>query len=904
MADIPGEEELRKVKGKIVDLGNAIDRSSGKWKSFGESVHDAVKQIKDYANEAERLGENDKRTASEQRRFEELAVQLQKTGGAAKVLASVIKEKLVDAFDRLGKKILAVGTSLANWGIDKLTASIKRVYEYQEKWTRAIGEFRTRIGAAGSGMAAASRMAKKWEGTMHALTGQFGQGITQFGDFAEGMGRKLEDADDALTDFGLRVGRTFGLTTEEAAGMTRSMENMGATLDDQKALWGNMADQADKAGLNLGQFSRELIQGRDFMLRFGKAGQKTFIESAAYVRKLGISLKSLEGFYDMTDTFEGATQAASKLNTVFGTTISSMGLMLEQDPGKRFEQVRQALVRQGKDIKNMMPAEIKLISETTGLTVDETNAMKSGDTTLEQHNRKKSKQIDVEKRVKDAMNKTALTMFSFSQAFDKITVAIANAIKPFLQLIGLAGDGNKKFDSFSSVMGAITKRIVGFFNSLAGQNDWMAFMEKAAAKTKEYALMVADFFSPKKIDSTIGTLVDVFKQVWTWSKRILVVWAGFKAFQAFGSIAKSWKDITSSLKQANGASFGVQQAGSDDAFMTGAMTQSVMQPGPKQGMLSGAWGKAKGASKALGGGKMGGIAGGIGGAVAGLAGVMSGEMKISEGVGTAIGSALGGLIGGPVGAAVLGWLGKEGGGLVEKLWNRWKNPAKAAADDKIEETKRKIEEEKAKKAEFESAAKDPTKMVQLQSRDKLATMEKEYSEKQKNLMLMQNSVGLGGKNGVSVKQYKEAQESLENFGRALSDEKNRQKKLETEVAQAAQKHIEADLALAQSETRRAQIMSLSETEAYKTAQTALTKELGGPASEEQIIRRVAAMPVGRTAETARGLFPTGQTNYANRPSTSTPQSQSRTGDVFLDGKLVGQIVEPHVSRSQVRAVNR
>lgn len=880
MADIPGEGELKKVKSRIVDMANALDRASGKAKSFGDRMAEAVKNAEDLANEIERLAEKESRTASENRRFVQLSADLEKTASGARLLNSIIKDKLLETFDRLGKKIIKTGVDLANWGIDTLVSGIKRVYEYQEKWTRAMGEFRTKLGAASATMGAAAKMARQWEGTMHGLTGQFGQGIPMVAEFAEGMKRALKDSDKDLVMFGLKVGRTFGLSSDEVAKTTRSFENMGMSLADQKKVWGTVADEADKAGLNLGQFSKELVSSQGFMLRFGKAGQQVFVKSAAYVQKLGISLKSLEGFYDMTDTFEGATNAASKLNQVFGTTINSLDLMLEQDPAKRFDKVRTAMIRQGKDVKNMMPAEIKMLSEATGLTIDETNAMLKSGETFDQYNKKKAKQIDVEKRVKDAMNKTALTMFSFSQAFDKITVAIANAIKPFLQLLGLAGPdkGQKDFKSFSQVMGALTDRVVGFFNSLAGNNEWKNFMKTAAAKTKEWALYIADFFSPKKIDSTIGKVIEYFKLAVTWSKRILAVWAGFKTIQFFGGIAKQVGNINEALAKVAAAKAQGGAAGSD-AWMASAMTPGVAQPGQGGG---GFFSGAKNLSKKLGGGWGGAGIGLAGGIAAAGAGVATGQMTMTEGVATVLGTTLGGFIGGPVGAAVGGWLAEKGGSYLSKLWDRWKNPEKFAADEKTEKLKREAEEIRAQTEARKKAGGDILAGAQISGQNEIKTLEQQLREKIR---------GYNPTTYIFTEAGRKQKKEIEELMNVLAKKKDEQKKIDAEVAKAAQMRAQADRDLAAAEDRQAAFMSLQGTAEFQAAQSALQKS-GEVPSPDQILARVAAMPRSATTLAAQKQIDERRAslkNYAERPASSTGGQTKQTVhvDMNLNGRKMG-----------------
>lgn len=830
MADIPGEKELRDTRRRVVDFANALDRATGKVASLEGAFREAVKTSEDLANQIDKLASKTERTAEESKKLSKLTMQFEKATSSANVLANVVTNKLSRAFDQLGKKVVKAWTNLASSGIDKLEAGIKRVYEYMERWTRAMGEFRTRMGAASQQMATASKLARQWEGTMHALTGQFGLGIPMVAEFAEGLQRALKDGDKSLALFSLKVGRTFGISSEQVGQMVRSMENLSETSGDQKQFWGQIADQADKAGLNLAQFSQELIHSREFVLRFGKAGQKAFVESAAYVRRLGISLKSLEGFYDLTDTFEGSTKAAARLNTTFGTVINSLDLMLEQNPAKRFEMVRRQLVSQGKEVKNLMPQEIKLISETIGLTVDETNAMLKSGQTFEEYQRQKSKSIDVEKRVKDALNKTALTMYSFSLAADKITVAIANAIRPFLKLIGLAGKGDKDFHSFGEVMEGITQKAVSFFDALGKNRQFQDFLERMAGGVKKVATFIGDQLAPNKIQKTIDKIVDLFKSAWTWSKRLVAVWAGFKVMQGIGGIMSGVNNMMSlrkTLMELRSGTMGKLSAGGFGIGTEAGADVPVGSVGGGRGagrFMSG----LRGGKSALSSGLM----GGLGGAGAALVGVLSGEMTISQGVGTAIGSALGAAVGGPIGMAIGGWLGSKGGEIVGELVDQIRDAGGYAMKkmaEKLDEEQKRIEDRKKKSLEQISA--DEAKKTFEESRKRVETLKGQKYYYEHGTSYQQNDP-------QRKQKLADVNKELVSLTANMADMEKRKRETEVNLQLANMKLLEQrKKELAQREALD-DLEKLKRTEEYRSA-VDLARKLGTSNPERQALKNLA-----------------------------------------------------------------
>ena len=75
------------------------------------------------------------------------------------------------------------------------------------------------------------------------------------------------------------------------------------------------------------------------------------------------------------DTLDDAAGSVAKLNIVFGTTISSLDMMMTQDPAERFELVRQQLLSQGKTYDQLGRAEMQMLTSTLKLSEDEVAAM-------------------------------------------------------------------------------------------------------------------------------------------------------------------------------------------------------------------------------------------------------------------------------------------------------------------------------------------------------------------------------------------------------------------------------------------------------------------------------------------------------------------------------------------------
>lgn len=150
-------------------------------------------------------------------------------------------------------------------------------------------------------------------------------------------------------------------------------EKQGASSDDVNAMFREGAKEATAYGVPVNQILKDLGQAPNVLARFGIANAKQFAKAAAKARSYGLTLKDINSaFGKQLDTFEGSAEASAKLNTVFGTTINSLELMMETDPTKRMEMLRRELTNQGKSWEDLTKFEQNVVTST--LSVDEAQA--------------------------------------------------------------------------------------------------------------------------------------------------------------------------------------------------------------------------------------------------------------------------------------------------------------------------------------------------------------------------------------------------------------------------------------------------------------------------------------------------------------------------------------------------
>ena len=103
------------------------------------------------------------------------------------------------------------------------------------------------------------------------------------------------------------------------------------------------------------------------METFGHMGVKEMAAVATYSAKLGVEINALKGIMDKFDSFEGAAEAAGKLNEAFGMNIDTMKMMNAENPAERMDMLRQSLAETGKSFDELSRHEKKLMAQTMGM---------------------------------------------------------------------------------------------------------------------------------------------------------------------------------------------------------------------------------------------------------------------------------------------------------------------------------------------------------------------------------------------------------------------------------------------------------------------------------------------------------------------------------------------------------
>jgi len=158
-------------------------------------------------------------------------------------------------------------------------------------------------------------------------------------------------------------------------------DTFAASVDGLNKIFGDTPEEVNKTTEELSNFARAMGVGPNEMLaefnkqlpllaRYGKEkGVKMFKELAATAKLAGLEMSELLNVAGQFDTFEGAAEAAGKLNFMLGGPMINSMEMLNATEEERIKMLRESVAASGKSFETMGRFEKDLIAKTLGVDV-------------------------------------------------------------------------------------------------------------------------------------------------------------------------------------------------------------------------------------------------------------------------------------------------------------------------------------------------------------------------------------------------------------------------------------------------------------------------------------------------------------------------------------------------------
>lgn len=281
---------------------------------------------------------------------------------------------------------------------------------------------------------------------MEMLGYSFEEGAAMVRDLAIGLKTGIKIPPEVLKT-GKELTAVLGLTGDEAGNLIVQFQKSGLSVKELNDSFKVGAAEAKKYGLPVNDVLRDIGQAPNLLARFGLKNAQVFARAAAKAKSYGLSIKEIDAaFGKQLDTFEGSSEAASKLNAVFGTTVNSLQLMLETNPQKRMEMVRGALERQGKSWEKLNVFEKNVITSSLGVEESQAALILSSEKErrgLEAKAKQREEQIRVDERWNQGMGSIKKTLIAWGPLLDNLMREASNFIVKLFRWQGCVNVSNK-----------------------------------------------------------------------------------------------------------------------------------------------------------------------------------------------------------------------------------------------------------------------------------------------------------------------------------------------------------------------------------------------------------------------------------------------------------------------------
>lgn len=411
-------------------------------------------------------------------------------------------EKLKRGTGGLTERIYQLKASYGVLGkiLDEIWDAGKKLYdvwfELQVQTQKAMSSIQMASGASEAQLASFGDTMQGLRPVFASLTDDITgvSGASQFvQDLSTGM-RGLRGEINELAVPLLAYSRGLGLGTEGSEllfrTITTGVDNPRKAFIDFQADLQRFADTID---VSAGVLAKDFLESRDAVAAFGRDGVNTFRRTATMASRFGFEAKKIFEIAKRFDTFGAATDNVNQLNAVLGTSISSFELMMEQDPARRVEMLRDAVRETGMQWDDMSRIQRQALAQSLGLGEEEASRLFKNNETLEdiereqqrrqrEQERNDARRISNEQMMNELLGRTKEWVDSISRAWNEIVLKISEALLPmlgasnssFTDLIRKAGDfvvkliKSEKFKQIVESAKKIVKDITEYIKNI----DW------------------------------------------------------------------------------------------------------------------------------------------------------------------------------------------------------------------------------------------------------------------------------------------------------------------------------------------------------------------------------------------------------------------------------------------------
>lgn len=218
--------------------------------------------------------------------------------------------------------------------------------------------------------------------------------------------------------------KSLGMSTTQATNFLSSLEGF-----------------AKKSGIPIAELSKNLEGATDKIALFGDKGTEVFKEMSLVSKQLGIEMNTLYNITERFTTFEGAADAAGKLNAILGGNfINSVDLLTAsmEDPAEAFKMLKVSMDQSGQSFDQMDNGMKRVIASSIGMTVEQAGKLFSQDINTA------TVAMREQAKTQEELTKIGAELTTIQEKFQNALIKLWPTLQPVVEM--LANLGMQVFD--------------------------------------------------------------------------------------------------------------------------------------------------------------------------------------------------------------------------------------------------------------------------------------------------------------------------------------------------------------------------------------------------------------------------------------------------------------------------
>ena len=270
-------------------------------------------------------------------------------------------EHLAEQMAELANPINIVGTALSMI-VQSTIAAVVQASDLRAQFVGATGDiagFQSEI-LDGAGVGASQFGVGMAEATKSSLA--LRESMNTFTSLSKTTRRDMEQTAASFEN--------LGISSEESARNMQALQmSFGMTGEQALETQKDFVKMAGGIGVPMNRLSKDFAANASSFAAYGKAGTRVFIELSKTAKQTGLEMNQLLSITQQFDTFEGAADAAGKLNAMLGGPfLDSMELLTAESEAQRIAMLQNSIQMSGKSFDSMSKFERMAVANAAGIT--------------------------------------------------------------------------------------------------------------------------------------------------------------------------------------------------------------------------------------------------------------------------------------------------------------------------------------------------------------------------------------------------------------------------------------------------------------------------------------------------------------------------------------------------------